>query len=181
LAGFKKGTISVTKQADQAQKLTRELGRPSLASEVNTDEVDHDQADNGIGADDEGPVDVLEEETVAVQPDPEEEVPISKGDPADGEPAVTTRSRRKVRMTTRMQESYYQRAKKWVSWAAYTLQPPELSKEDEIYELFGDREYDIQDRASDPITFSATSDPDTSMYWHRPCRSQTRQSFSRQP
>jgi hypothetical protein len=27
-------------------------------------------------------------------------------------------------------------------------------------------EYDIQDRASDPISFSATSDPDT-MYWHQ--------------
>jgi hypothetical protein len=168
LAGFKKGTISVTKQADPAEKLTRELGRSSPASEINTDRVDHDQADNGIVVDDEGPVDVMEEETVTVQPDPgeEEEVPISKGEPADGEPAVTTRSRRKVRMTTRMQESHYQRAKKWVSWAAHALRPPELSEEDEIYELFGDREYDIQDRASNPITFSATSDPDT-MYWHQ--------------
>jgi hypothetical protein len=39
-------------------------------------------------------------------------------------------------------------------------------EEDEVYELFGDREYDIQDRASGPIAFSATSDPDT-MYWHQ--------------
>jgi hypothetical protein len=69
-------------------------------------------------------------------------------------------------MTTRMQESHHQRAKKWVAWAALALRPPALSEEDEIYELFGDREYDIQDRASDPIAFSATSDPDT-MYWHQ--------------
>jgi hypothetical protein len=47
-----------------------------------------------------------------------------------------------------MQESHYQRAKKWVSWAALALHPPALSKEDKIYEIFGDREYNIQDRAS---------------------------------
>jgi hypothetical protein len=111
----------------------------------------------------------MEEVTVTVQPDPGEEeegVPISQGEPADRKPAMKTRSGRKVRMATRMQESHYQRAKKWLSWAAHTLQPPALSEEDAIYELFGDREYDIQDRASDPIAFSATSDPDT-MYWHQ--------------
>jgi hypothetical protein len=69
-------------------------------------------------------------------------------------------------MTTRMQESHYQRAKKWVAWAALALCPPALSKEDEIYEILGDREYDIQDRASNPIAFSATSDRNT-MYWHQ--------------
>jgi hypothetical protein len=53
-----------------------------------------------------------------------------------------------------------------VAWAALALRPPALSEEDEIYELLGDREYNIQDRASDPIAFSATSDPDT-MYWHQ--------------
>jgi hypothetical protein len=46
------------------------------------------------------------------------------------------------------------------------LQPPELSPEDEIYKVLANQEYDIQDRASDPISFSATSDPDT-MYWHQ--------------
>jgi hypothetical protein len=69
-------------------------------------------------------------------------------------------------MTARMQESHYQRAKKWVSWAALALRPPALSEEDKIYEILGNGEYDIQDRASDPIAFSATSDPDT-MYWHQ--------------
>jgi hypothetical protein len=32
--------------------------------------------------------------------------------------------------------------------------------------VFATTEYNIQDRASDPISFSATSDPDT-MYWHQ--------------
>jgi hypothetical protein len=57
-------------------------------------------------------------------------------------------------------------AKKWVAWAALALRPPALSEEDEIYEILGNREYDIQDRASDPIAFLATHDPDT-MYWHQ--------------
>jgi hypothetical protein len=169
LTGFKKGTISVMKKADPAEKLTKELGRPSPVSKVDTDVINHHQADNGIAIDDKGPVGGMEEATVTVQLDPGEEeegVPISQGEPADREPAMMTRSGRKVRMTTRMQESHYQRAKKWVSWAAHALRPPALSEEDEIYELFGDGEYDIQDRASDPITFSATSDPDT-MYWHQ--------------
>jgi hypothetical protein len=60
-----------------------------------------------------------------------------------------------------MQESHYQRAKKWVAWTALALRPPALSEEDEIYKLLGDRNYDIQDRASNPIAFSATNDPDT--------------------
>jgi hypothetical protein len=66
-----------------------------------------------------------------------------------------------------MRESMHlQRGRKWVAWIANTLRPPELSPEDEIYEVLGNQEYDIQDRASDPIAFSATSDPDT-MYWHQ--------------
>jgi hypothetical protein len=69
-------------------------------------------------------------------------------------------------MATSMQESHYQREKKWVSWAALALCPPALSEEDELYEILDNGEYAIQDRASDPITFSATSDPDT-MYWHQ--------------
>jgi hypothetical protein len=39
------------------------------------------------------------------------------------------------------------------------------STEDQIYEVFGQQEYAIQDRASNSISFSATSDLDT-MYWH---------------
>jgi hypothetical protein len=53
-----------------------------------------------------------------------------------------------------------------VSWMASALRPPQLSPEDEIYEVFATTESDFQDRASDAISFSATSDPDT-MYWHQ--------------
>jgi hypothetical protein len=65
-----------------------------------------------------------------------------------------------------MKESIHQEGKKWVSWMASALRPPELSPEDEIYKVFATTEYDIQNRASDPILFSATSDPYT-MYWHQ--------------
>jgi hypothetical protein len=40
------------------------------------------------------------------------------------------------------------------------------SKDKKVIKLGIDRECDIQDRASDPITFSVNSDPDT-MYWHQ--------------
>jgi hypothetical protein len=170
LAGFTKGTVSVTKPANAADKLTKGLRQPSRISNAVAANVNRHRADDDVNVDDEEPVDDLEEATVVIEPDPGDEgegASIGQGEPVDGEPAMTTRSRRKVTMTTRMRESQYQRANKWVSWAAHVLRPPALSEEDEIYELFGDREYDIQDRASDPIAFSATSDPDTSMYWHQ--------------
>jgi hypothetical protein len=87
LAGFRKGMISVTNQADPAEWLTRELDSPSPISEVDTDGVNHDLTDNGVVVDNEGPVDVLEEETVTVQPYPGEEegVPINQGEPSDTE------------------------------------------------------------------------------------------------
>jgi hypothetical protein len=56
------------------------------------------------------------------------------------------------------------------------LQPPELSPEDKIYEVFAATEYDIQDRASDPISSSATSDPDT-MYWHQAMQQSDKSEF----
>ena len=53
---------------------------------------------------------------------------------------------------------------------------PELSPEDDIYELLAHRKYDIQDRPSDPISFSTTSDPDT-MYWHQAMQEPDRVAF----
>jgi hypothetical protein len=80
---------------------------------------------------------------------------------------ATTRSGRRVRIPARLRESRDQaRERKWVAWIANALPPPKLSPEDEIYEVLANQEYDVQDRASDPISFPATSDPDT-MYWHQ--------------
>jgi hypothetical protein len=62
---------------------------------------------------------------------------------------ATTRSGRRVRIPQQMQESN-DRSKKWVSWMANVLRAPEHLEEDQIYEIFGQQEYDIQDRASDP-------------------------------
>jgi hypothetical protein len=169
LAGFRKGTISVVKQEDPTERLTKKLPRSSSPKKGNTNVVDNHPIDGDITVEGKAPVDETDEATVEIQPDPGEddrEVSIKQMEPSQEVSAVTTRSGRKVTMTTMMQKSHYQRAKKWVSWAALALRPPALSKEDEIYKIFGDREYDIQGRASDPITFSATSDPDT-MYWHQ--------------
>jgi hypothetical protein len=53
------------------------------------------------------------------------------------EPGPRTRSGRQVRATTRMRESRFQWAKKWVTWIVNVLPtPPELSEEDEQYEIF---------------------------------------------
>jgi hypothetical protein len=79
---------------------------------------------------------------------------------------ATARSGRRVRVPVRVQESRDQRDRKWVAWIANALHGPELSLEDEIHKVLANWAYDIQDRASDPISFSATSDPDT-MYWHQ--------------
>jgi hypothetical protein len=69
-------------------------------------------------------------------------------------------------MTERAKESYAQKGVCFISWAARILDRPKLPPEDEIYEVFASQDYDIQDKASDPIAFSSTSDPDT-MYWHQ--------------
>jgi hypothetical protein len=77
-----------------------------------------------------------------------------------------TQSGRHIKVTQRARESQYQRGKKWVSWMLLCLLSTQLLPQDKIYKLFAHREYDVQDRATDPIAFSATSDPDT-MYWHQ--------------
>jgi hypothetical protein len=99
LDGFTKGTVSMTKQANPAEKLTKELGRASRVSNVVAADVNHHQANNDIAINNEVPIDDMEEATVTVEPDPgdkEEGVPISQSEPNNGEPAVTTRSGRKV-------------------------------------------------------------------------------------
>ena len=100
--------------------------------------------------------------------------------PLEGINDGRTRSGRKIRPTQRARESQFQRGKKWVSWLANVSQAQnELAKEDAgIYEVFAHREYDVQDRASDPIAFSATSDPDT-MYWHQAMQEPDRADFLR--
>jgi hypothetical protein len=76
-----------------------------------------------------------------------------------------------------VQESREQQGRKWISWIANALKGPELSPKDEIYELLATHEYDIlQDRASDPISFSATSDPNI-MYWHQAMQQPDKREF----
>jgi hypothetical protein len=139
------------KSRDQGAAVTTRVDAGSAAP----DNPQRESADESIGGD---PDETDDDETILLEGE-REPTP-----PSDAPP--TTRSGRRVRLTTRMKESIQQEGKKWVSWMASALQPPELSPEDEIYEVFTTTEYDIQDRASDPISFSATSDPDT-MYWHQ--------------
>jgi pullulanase/glycogen debranching enzyme len=97
LAGFKKGTISVTRQAEPAE--TKDLRGPSTARKTDTNVVDRYSIADDAAVEGEAPVDDIEEATVTIQPDPgeeDEEVPINQGEPSDGEPTVTTRSGRKV-------------------------------------------------------------------------------------
>jgi hypothetical protein len=99
LAGFTKGTISITKPANPAEKLTKELERASRVSNVVAAGVGHQQDSDDIAINNEAPIDDMEEATVAVEPDPGDKeggVPISQNEPTNGEPAVTTRSGRKV-------------------------------------------------------------------------------------
>jgi hypothetical protein len=79
-------------------------------------------------------------------------------------------------VTERARESNLQRGKQWVAWIAGLGNQPALPEEDEIYEIFAHREYNIQDRASDPIAFTATSDPDP-MYWHQAMQATDRADF----
>jgi hypothetical protein len=66
-----------------------------------------------------------------------------------------------------MQESKEQRSNKWMVWIANALKGPELLSEEEIYKIFAQQEYHIQDRASEPIAFSAASNSDTMYWWHQ--------------
>jgi hypothetical protein len=122
--------------------------------------TDESAEENGEGLDDDKQV-VLEGEQDTTPP-------------SDSPP--TTRSGRKTGLVNRMKESIQQEGKQWVSWLANALQPPELSPGDEIYEVFAATEYDIQDRASDPISFQATSDPDT-IYWYQAMQQSDKSEF----
>jgi hypothetical protein len=77
--------------------------------------------------------------------------------PLEGTRRGTTRSGRSIKITQRACESNLQRGQEWLAWIASETSQPELLDKDEIYELFSHREYDVQDRASDPISFLATS------------------------
>jgi hypothetical protein len=73
LAGFKKGTVSVTRQADPVETLTQKLKRPSPAREIGTNIVDNPPTNDGIATNDDAPVNNMEEATVMVQSDPGDE------------------------------------------------------------------------------------------------------------
>jgi hypothetical protein len=75
-----------------------------------------------------------------------------------------------------MQESIDQRDRRWVAWIANLLGGPELVPEDDIYKVLANQEYSIQDRASNPIAFSTTSDPDT-MYSHQAMQQSDKHKF----
>ena len=96
--------------------------------------------------------------------------------PIEGTHGGTTRSGRRIKVTERARESQDQRGKKWVSWMADFLGRAEPPLDDDIYEIFAHQEYNMQDRATNPIAFSATSDPDT-MYWHEAMREPDRAEF----
>jgi hypothetical protein len=106
----------------------------------------------------------------------EEDQPQNEKHPLEGSGGGTTRSGRRIKITQRARESHYQRGRDWVTWLARITRQNELPREDEIYEIFAHREYDIQDQASDPIAFTATSDPDT-MYWHQAMQQPDRAEF----
>jgi hypothetical protein len=61
---------------------------------------------------------------------------------------------------------------------ANVLSTPELTTEEDIYKIFANREYDIQDQVSVPIAFPATSDPNT-MYWHQAMQEPDKANFLR--
>jgi hypothetical protein len=120
LAGFRKGTISVVKQEDPAERLTKELPRAASPKKGDANVV----GNGDITVEGKAPIDETDDAMIEIDPDPGEddgEVSINQIEPSQGVPPVTTRSGRKVIMTTRMQESHYQGAKKWVSWAALAL------------------------------------------------------------
>jgi hypothetical protein len=66
LAGFRKGIIRVTKQADPAEKLIKELRRPSSTRKTSINVVDHYPVDDGIPVEGKALVDDMEEATVTI-------------------------------------------------------------------------------------------------------------------
>jgi hypothetical protein len=96
--------------------------------------------------------------------------------PLQGANGATTRSGRRVKVTQRAKESLQQRSMKWVSWFTNVREESQSTGADDIYEIFAHREYDIQDRASDPIAFAGSGDPDT-MYWHQAMKGSDKAEF----
>jgi hypothetical protein len=92
----------------------------------------------------------------------EEEISIQPPHPLEGNRDGTTRSGRRIKITDCARENHHKRGKKWVAWLLNAIATPEPAAldatEDEIYELFAHREYNIQDKASNPIAFLATSE-----------------------
>jgi hypothetical protein len=65
-----------------------------------------------------------------------DEITLQGTHPLEGAGRGYTRSGRKIKVSKKARESQYQRGKKWVAWIATALSGPELSPEDEIYEVF---------------------------------------------
>jgi hypothetical protein len=99
--------VSVTKQQDPAERLTKEAVRLPRANKSVEANVNRRRTDDDADIDNAGLSDDMEVATVSVAPDPgdiDEEGSISIDEPIDEEPEVTTRSGRKVKVTTRMKE-----------------------------------------------------------------------------
>jgi hypothetical protein len=172
LAGFEKMATPVKREPRSAEtefeRSTRNEDAPTIggrcpddSDELPSDEEDAppDEGDEAMGAEN----DNQHQESQ----DNETGTSSTNAPTASDRYGTTTRSGRRDGVPERMRESMnQQRGRKWVAWIANALQPPELSREDELYEVLANQECDIQDQASDPISFSATSDPDT-MYWHQ--------------
>jgi hypothetical protein len=178
LSGFEKPTTPVPREQTPTRRVIDRGGHTGGTKESyqNPEEIAGSVPNVAVevGEEDEPPDAAQDDEDASAsgmptgsvsQRDPDE-VTVQEAHPLEGEGGGLTRSGRRIKVTQRARESNYQRGKKWVAWIANALSGPELSEEDEKYEVFAQAEYDIQDRASDPIAYSATSDPDT-MYWHQ--------------
>jgi hypothetical protein len=119
---------------------------------------------------------VEEDETTkddAVELTDNNEVTLQLPHPIEGAGCGRTRSGRKIKIMERSTRgSQYQWSKKWVAWLAGVLsaRPSCPGKMKSM------RYSHIQDCASDPITFSATSDTYT-MYWHQAMQEPDRAKF----
>jgi hypothetical protein len=99
LAGFRKGTVSIAKHADPAERITKEASRPSTSRKAGKHVTASQPLDENVTVETEAPIDDMEEATVTLQTDPEtqdNETSINQDEPSDDLPAVTTRSGRTV-------------------------------------------------------------------------------------
>jgi hypothetical protein len=197
LSGFEKPSTPIPREqpgvdGDQGRRLA--MTPEDVAPNDEEDGMEADDEGSSVGQEDEPPDDERNETgghsgdwnetsdhgvvdgTVGRASTEGDDVTVQPPHPIVGHRGGTTRSGRRIKVTEKARESYTQRGKKWVAWMANALSGPELSPEDEIYEIFAHREYDIQDRASDPIAFTASSDPDT-MYWHQAMQEPDRADF----